>query len=100
MGVSYRIVGAEHLSRDRAAVVICNHQSMLDFLGMCFLWPVAGKLAAVAKREILFVWPFGVIAWLSGTVFINRKRPGESQETVNNMEDKIKKEKVNCQTIL
>ncbi|CAG0913960.1 unnamed protein product [Notodromas monacha] len=90
LGISHEVIGAEHLAEDRAAVVICNHQSLLDFLGMCKLWPIAGKLAAVAKREILFIWPFGLIAWLSGTVFIDRRHAAESRDVVNSTERLIK----------
>jgi lysophosphatidate acyltransferase len=93
-GVTFTIDGAEHLKEDRAAVVICNHQSLVDFLCMCRLWPIAGKLAAISKREILYSGPFGLIAWLSGTVFINRSSPGQSRATINDMESKIKREKV------
>lgn len=36
------------------------------------LWPVMGKCTVVAKRQILYVQPFGLAAWLAGLVFIDR----------------------------
>lgn len=41
-------------------------------LGMFDLWPVMGKCTVVAKRQILYVQPFGLAAYLAGLVFIDR----------------------------
>ncbi|KAJ0181092.1 hypothetical protein K1T71_003177 [Dendrolimus kikuchii] len=62
----------EILSEDRGAVVISNHQSSLDILGMFNIWDVVDKIAAIAKKEIFYVWPFGLSAYLAGVVFIDR----------------------------
>ncbi|XP_028170546.1 1-acyl-sn-glycerol-3-phosphate acyltransferase beta-like [Ostrinia furnacalis] len=60
------------LAEDRGAVIVANHQSSLDILGMFNIWHVAYKMTAIAKSEVFYVWPFGLSAYLAGVVFINR----------------------------
>ncbi|XP_026323351.1 1-acyl-sn-glycerol-3-phosphate acyltransferase alpha-like isoform X2 [Hyposmocoma kahamanoa] len=36
------------------------------------IWHVANKVAAIARKEIFYVWPFGLAAYLAGVVFIDR----------------------------
>nr|AGG55013.1 acyltransferase AGPAT5 [Heliothis subflexa] len=61
------------LAEDRGAVIISNHQSSLDILGMFNIWEVVDKLAAIAKKELFYVWPFGLSAYLAGVVYIDRR---------------------------
>lgn len=37
------------------------------------MWEVVNNLTVVAKKEIFYVWPFGLAAYLAGVVFIDRK---------------------------
>ncbi|KAL0850307.1 hypothetical protein ABMA28_012143 [Loxostege sticticalis] len=60
------------LAEDRGAVIVANHQSSFDILGMFNIWHVAYKMTAIAKKEVFYVWPFGLSAYLAGVVFINR----------------------------
>lgn len=36
------------------------------------LWPVIGRATVVAKKELLYAFPFGFAAYLWGTLFIDR----------------------------
>ncbi|KAL0895853.1 hypothetical protein ABMA27_011877 [Loxostege sticticalis] len=60
------------LAEERGAVIVANHQSSFDILGMFNIWHVAYKMTAIAKKEVFYVWPFGLSAYLAGVVFINR----------------------------
>ncbi|XP_075986555.1 1-acyl-sn-glycerol-3-phosphate acyltransferase beta-like [Anticarsia gemmatalis] len=71
------------LSEDRGAVIISNHQSSLDILGMFNIWEVVDKLAAIAKKEIFYVWPFGLSAYLAGVVFIDRSNAKGAYKQLN-----------------
>lgn len=33
-----------------------------------------GKCTVVARKELLYAWPFGLSAWLAGVVFIDRSK--------------------------
>lgn len=51
--------------------------------GMFEMWPIMNKCTVVAKREILYVWPFGLAAWLCGLIFINRMQTDRAREQLN-----------------
>lgn len=42
------------------------------------IWHAMGDVAAVAKKTLLWVVPFGPVAWLAGTIFIDRNNSKES----------------------
>lgn len=64
----------------KSAVVVVNHQSSLDVLGLLTtLWPLFdGKLSCVAKKSLLWAGPFGLAAYLSGVTFIDRAKAKEA----------------------
>lgn len=72
LGITWELRGREHLAEERGCVIAANHQSILDVLGMFNIWQVMDKCAPVAKKEVFYVWPFGLGAWLAGVVFIDR----------------------------
>ncbi|XP_014357857.2 1-acyl-sn-glycerol-3-phosphate acyltransferase alpha [Papilio machaon] len=78
------------LAEDRGAVIVSNHQSSLDILGMFNIWHVAVKIAAIARKEIFYVWPFGLAAYLAGVVFIDR----------NNSKDAYKQLKITSDVMI
>ncbi|XP_045761578.1 1-acyl-sn-glycerol-3-phosphate acyltransferase alpha-like [Maniola jurtina] len=83
----------EILSEDQGAVIVANHQSALDILGMFNIWDVIGKLAPVAKKEIFYVWPMGLVAYLAGVVFIDRKNSKDAYETLKSTSEVMVKNK-------
>ncbi|XP_067000215.2 1-acyl-sn-glycerol-3-phosphate acyltransferase alpha isoform X1 [Anabrus simplex] len=80
VGIKYELRGGEHLAEERGGVIVANHQSMLDILGMFNIWHVMHRCAAVARKEVFYVWPFGLAAWLGGVVFIDRVHPARANE--------------------
>jgi len=68
LDIKVEVEGAENLET-RPAVLICNHQSMLDVLIMSKLFPL--QTSIVAKKSIQWT-PLGPFMTMSGTVFINR----------------------------
>jgi len=39
-------------------------------------------ISIVAKKILLYLWPFGLCAWLMGTIFIDREKPKQAYETL------------------
>ncbi|XP_065344703.1 1-acyl-sn-glycerol-3-phosphate acyltransferase alpha-like [Cloeon dipterum] len=72
VGIKWEVRGLETLGQRRGCVAVANHQSSFDVLGMFWFWPWSYRIAAVAKKEIFYAWPFGLAAWLAGVVFIDR----------------------------
>lgn len=74
LGLRWQLRGREHLEKDQACIIVANHQSSIDILGMFDIWPVMNKCTVVAKKELWYAWPFGLAAWLCGLIFIDRSR--------------------------
>lgn len=58
------------------------------------IWDVARKLTAVGKKEIFYVWPFGLTAYLCGIVFIDRNNPKNAYKQLQVTSDAMIKNKV------
>lgn len=58
------------------------------------IWPVMHKTTVVAKRELLYAWPFGVCAWLCGLIFIDRYKADESKLKMNKALERLKKQDI------
>lgn len=95
MGLRWELRGREHLDQDVACIIVANHQSSLDLLGMFYLWPIMGRCTAIAKKEVFYAWPFGLAAWLSGLIFIDRLNSEKARAVINNASKQSKDKKVN-----
>lgn len=58
------------------------------------IWPIMAKCTVVAKREIFYVWPFGLGAWLCGLIFINRMHSDKARDQLNEATEKIKRKNI------
>ncbi|OXU25070.1 hypothetical protein TSAR_000908 [Trichomalopsis sarcophagae] len=94
LGIRWQIRGREHLEKERACIIVANHQSSLDVLGMFDLWPVMDKCTVVAKKEIFYAWPFGLAAWLCGLIFIDRMNSEKARSTINTAVEYLKENKI------
>ncbi|XP_060522655.1 1-acyl-sn-glycerol-3-phosphate acyltransferase alpha [Cylas formicarius] len=93
IGIRWILRGSDNLHEERACIIVSNHQSSLDILGMFNIWPTMGKCTVVAKRELFFAWPFGLAAWLAGLIFIPRVQKDEAKVIMNKAAEKIKSDK-------
>ncbi|XP_017850949.1 1-acyl-sn-glycerol-3-phosphate acyltransferase alpha isoform X2 [Drosophila busckii] len=94
VGLRWELRGKEHLEKDQACIIVANHQSSLDVLGMFNIWHVMNKCTVVAKRELFYAWPFGLAAWLAGLIFIDRVRGEKARETLNAVNRRIKQQRI------
>lgn len=69
------------------------------FAVLAELWPVMDRCAVISKKEIFYVWPFGLAAWLWGTIYIDRFNAEKAQDSINKTGKIIKDRKVSCATI-
>lgn len=91
VGLKWEIRGQEHLSEPKACIIVSNHQSALDILGQFHMWPIMKRCTVIAKRELFWIWPFGLAAWLSGLIFIDRKHPDKAKQQMLDCTDDLKK---------
>lgn len=71
-GLRFEVRGQKKLEMDGPCVIISNHQSILDMMGLMEILPK--RCVQIAKRELLFTGPVGLIMYLGGVYFINRQR--------------------------
>lgn len=94
IGVNWELRGRDMLEQDRTCIIVANHQSLLDFLGMYQIWPIMKKCTAIARRELFYIWPFGLAAWLAGLIFIDRRNAEKARLLINDTTEYIKEKKV------
>ncbi|CAH0405877.1 unnamed protein product [Chilo suppressalis] len=70
--IDWILRNGEILAEERGAIIVSNHQSSFDILGLFNIWHVVYKMTVVAKNELFYIWPFGLSAYLAGVVFIKR----------------------------
>ncbi|PZC86986.1 hypothetical protein B5X24_HaOG201222 [Helicoverpa armigera] len=92
-GVKWHIRNGEILAEDRGAVIISNHQSVLDIAGMNFAWQVIWKLVLIAKKEVLYTGPLGIVTYLCGSLFIDRKKPNEAYKVLESARQLMRQNK-------
>ena len=90
-GLDYRVENGEVLMNDQPCVIVANHQSGLDFIGMMHIWPKYVRHCTIlAKKELIWAGPFGPSSWLSGVEFVDRKNRERANEKMHQLMKKIK----------
>uniref|UniRef100_A0A8C3QNA5 1-acyl-sn-glycerol-3-phosphate acyltransferase n=1 Tax=Cyanoderma ruficeps TaxID=181631 RepID=A0A8C3QNA5_9PASS len=79
-GIRMEVRGAHNFPPRQPYVVVSNHQSSLDLLGMMEVLP--DRCVPIAKRELLYMGAVGVVCWLGGIIFIDRKRTHDAISTM------------------
>ncbi|XP_058801737.1 1-acyl-sn-glycerol-3-phosphate acyltransferase beta [Phymastichus coffea] len=93
IGLNYQLRGKENIVKDEGAIVLINHQSNLDLCVLAELWPVLERCTVISKKQVLYFGTFGLASWLWGTIFIDRVKKQEAQETVNSTAEIIRERK-------
>lgn len=94
IGLRWELRGTEHLEKERACIIVSNHQSSLDILGMYQVWPIMQKCTVIAKKQIFYAWPFGLVAWLCGLIFIDKMQSDKARSILNSAAVYLKEDKV------
>ncbi|XP_023194346.1 1-acyl-sn-glycerol-3-phosphate acyltransferase alpha-like isoform X1 [Xiphophorus maculatus] len=92
-GLRIEVSGWEHLQTEGPYVIISNHQSSLDVLGRrrgsCHVTSEPGMMeilpdrcTTIAKKELVYAGTVGLICWLAGIVFINRKKTSDAKSVM------------------
>lgn len=57
------------------------------------MWPLIGRATVVAKKELLYAFPFGQAAYLWGTLYIDRSNKTNAVGKLNQEAEAIQKDK-------
>ncbi|XP_018323781.1 1-acyl-sn-glycerol-3-phosphate acyltransferase alpha-like [Agrilus planipennis] len=94
IGVQWVLRGKEVLEKENACIIVCNHQSSIDVLGMFDIWHIMRRCTAIAKHELLYAFPFGPAAWLGGLVFVDKSNASRARYQVNVAAEEAKKDNI------
>ncbi|CAI2357564.1 unnamed protein product [Caenorhabditis sp. 36 PRJEB53466] len=94
LGVRFELRNSEILNDEKPYIIIANHQSALDVLGMSFAWPV--NCVVMLKSSLKYLPGFNLCAYMCESVYINRFSKEKAHKTVDNTLHEIvtKKRKV------
>lgn len=76
-GLRFEVKGLKNFQIDGPCVIISNHQSILDMMGLMEILP--DRCVQIAKRELMFAGSVGLITYLGGVIYINRKRTRDAK---------------------
>ncbi|XKL67296.1 hypothetical protein PGB90_002787 [Kerria lacca] len=96
LGIKWKIRNTENINLEKNAIFVSNHQSMYDIVGMMYLWQMRSiKCVTIAKNELFWFWPVGLLMWLGGIVFIKRSGSVRTQKYINETAKQVFKNKHN-----
>ncbi|NWH74192.1 PLCB acyltransferase, partial [Piaya cayana] len=70
-GLRFEVKGLENFDVEGPAIIVSNHQSILDMMGLMEVLP--DDCVQVGKKELMYAGTVGLIIYLGGVIFINRK---------------------------
>ncbi|XP_045419888.1 1-acyl-sn-glycerol-3-phosphate acyltransferase beta isoform X1 [Lemur catta] len=89
-GLRFKVKGQEKLDVDQPCVIISNHQSILDMMGLMEVLPK--RCVQIAKRELLYLGPVGLVMYLGGVHFINRQRSSTAMTMMAELGERMVRE--------
>eukprot|EP00057_Strongylocentrotus_purpuratus_P001271 XP_001197596.3 PREDICTED: 1-acyl-sn-glycerol-3-phosphate acyltransferase alpha [Strongylocentrotus purpuratus] len=79
-GVTAKIIGMERYP-EGPFVIVCNHQSSLDCIGLMELWPP--RCVILMKKMLKYAGPFGLAAILAGSIFVDRSNNRSAKDALS-----------------
>jgi len=90
LDIKFKVEGEEHLTNSGPAILVGNHQTMLDILYLGRIFPKRASI--LAKRELKWMPFLGQYMLLSGAVFVNRSNAKDAQKSLAEAGDAMKKQ--------
>jgi 1-acyl-sn-glycerol-3-phosphate acyltransferase len=73
----WRVVGAEHFSKQQSYLLIANHQSYLDILVLQIIFDkICPQLRYFMKKQLIYIPLIGLGCWILGYPFMQRTKRG------------------------
>ncbi|XP_069465693.1 1-acyl-sn-glycerol-3-phosphate acyltransferase beta isoform X2 [Ambystoma mexicanum] len=89
-GLRYEVKGLENLQVDGPCVIISNHQSILDMMGLMEILP--DRCVQIAKKALIFAGSVGLITYLGGVIYINKKRTTDAKKVMEEVGEVMMKD--------
>ncbi|XP_066466863.1 1-acyl-sn-glycerol-3-phosphate acyltransferase beta [Tiliqua scincoides] len=91
-GLRFEVKGLENFEVEGPCVIISNHQSILDMMGLMEVLP--DDCVQIAKKELLYFGAVGLIMYLGGVIFINRKSTSNAKSVMSEVGQAMTKDNV------
>ncbi|KAL8174547.1 UNVERIFIED_CONTAM: 1-acyl-sn-glycerol-3-phosphate acyltransferase beta [Gekko kuhli] len=91
-GLRFDVKGLEHFEVEGPCVIVSNHQSILDMMGLMEVLP--DRCVQIGKRELLCFGSVGLIMYLGGVIFINRKSTSNAKSVMSGVGQAMAKDNV------
>ncbi|XP_077161557.1 1-acyl-sn-glycerol-3-phosphate acyltransferase beta [Paroedura picta] len=91
-GLRFEVKGLEHFEVKGPCVIVSNHQSVLDMMGLMEILP--DRCVQIGKRELLYFGSVGLIMYLGGVIFINRKSTSNAKSVMSGVGQVMTKDNV------
>uniref|UniRef100_A0A8C0UDP3 1-acylglycerol-3-phosphate O-acyltransferase n=1 Tax=Cyanistes caeruleus TaxID=156563 RepID=A0A8C0UDP3_CYACU len=82
-GVRFEVKGLENFKVEGPAIIVSNHQSVLDMMGLMEVLP--DNCVQVGKKELMYMGSVGLIMYLGGVIFINRKSTSSAKMVMSDV---------------
>ncbi|XP_058158675.1 1-acyl-sn-glycerol-3-phosphate acyltransferase beta [Dasypus novemcinctus] len=89
-GLRFEVKGRQKLEDPQPCVIISNHQSILDMMGLMEILPP--RCVQIAKRELLLLGPVGLVMYLGGVLFIDRQRSRSAVSVMAGLGERLARE--------
>ncbi|KAM4696771.1 1-acyl-sn-glycerol-3-phosphate acyltransferase beta [Rhinophrynus dorsalis] len=76
-GLRFEVKGLENFRYEGPCVIVSNHQSVLDMMGLMEILP--DRCVQIAKKELMYAGSVGLITYLGGVIYINRKHTSHAK---------------------
>ena len=94
-GIRYRLENETIFQGHGPGIIVANHQSSIDLIGMMKIWPdYVRHCTILAKKELIWAFPFGLTAWLAGIEYVDRQNRQESSKTMQKLTNKVKEKEL------
>uniref|UniRef100_A0AC34GCV9 1-acyl-sn-glycerol-3-phosphate acyltransferase n=1 Tax=Panagrolaimus sp. ES5 TaxID=591445 RepID=A0AC34GCV9_9BILA len=80
LDIDVEVRGKEKLECDGQIVIVSNHQSSIDVVGMATCWP--DRCVVMMKNSLKWIPGFNIAAVLSNTIFVNRFNHEKAQDAL------------------
>ncbi|XP_054833608.1 1-acyl-sn-glycerol-3-phosphate acyltransferase alpha-like [Eublepharis macularius] len=87
LGIKIRVQGTMNLNLEGPYVIVANHQSNVDYLGMLQVLPK--RCVLIVTKEIFYMLTVGVVCWLSGFIFIDHKKTADTSSSMAAVADTV-----------
>ena len=92
LGLTLKVQAPANIRDAGPCVYIANHQNSFDLVTVCAA--AQPGTVCVGKKSLIWIPLLGVVYWLSGNMFIDRKNPQKAKQSLQKLVEKMRKRRL------